>query len=277
MIQTKYQDKLKRVTVGDDGTIYVDGKAAALRTNTGTGYNQFNVDRATFRAHRVIAWSLFGDAMDQRFPRVAAVLGDGVVWDVAHKNRNRTDNRPENLMWCPRSFNAKHSILCPVVSRIIGYSPELIAKRRAAGRKWWAMLTEQQKQEQRAEGRKWWAMLTEQQKQEHRDQSVQLMKEQRATIEKKPLTKEDRARIARASWATASDERRDRLRNRNRARADFANVRRGTAHPFAKLTLEIAARLREWRATGRSVRQLARELGISKTHAHRVSRGEGWQ
>lgn len=258
MIQTKYQDKLERVTVGADGTIYVDGKAAALRTNTGTGYKQFNIDRATFRAHRVIAWRLFGDAIDQRFPRVAAVLGDGVVWDVAHKNRNRTDNRPENLMWCPRPFNAKHSILCPVVSRILGYSPELVAKRRAAGRKWWAMLTEQQKQE-------------------HRDQSAQRMKEQRAPIEKKPLTKEDRARIARASWATASDERRDRLRNRNRARADFANVRRGTAHPFAKLTLEMAARLREWRATGRSVRALARELGISKTHAHRVSRGEGWQ
>lgn len=53
-------------------------------------------------------------------------------------------------------------------------------------------------------------------------------------------------------------------------------MRRGESHPHAKLTNEQVSEMRRRKAAGESVRALASEFGINRTHAYRVINGEHW-
>jgi hypothetical protein len=63
------------------------------------------------------------------------------------------------------------------------------------------------------------------------------------------------------------------LRN-NRDRLKHGTYSRGERHPMAKISDETA---REILLSGKNYREVSAEYGISKTHAHKLMRGESWK
>lgn len=67
------------------------------------------------------------------------------------------------------------------------------------------------------------------------------------------------------------------IEHQTKMRAAIRHRRSGTAHPFAKLSPEKVAFIRQQRALGRSQQSIADELGVSQTAISRVLLGATWR
>jgi len=105
----------RRLTASEDGTVYRDGVPVPVSKN-GFGYLKCRAGHETFKVHRIVAEELLGPPGIHATPELGALLGHVRQWDVAHKNRDKHDNRIANLMWCPHSFNIVHENECPLLA-----------------------------------------------------------------------------------------------------------------------------------------------------------------
>lgn len=87
--------KNKTVLVSEDGKIYFNDKPLCVVDN-GRGYLATTIQYKKMYVHRVVLEAFHGPS-----PRPNM--------DCNHINGIKSDNRPENLEWCTRSFNVLHS------------------------------------------------------------------------------------------------------------------------------------------------------------------------
>lgn len=81
-------------SVSENGEIYRKGKLCKT-TDNGNGYRRVYGSYSSLYAHRLVCMAYHG------IPETKM--------EVNHKNGDKADNRPENLEWCKRSYNIKHS------------------------------------------------------------------------------------------------------------------------------------------------------------------------
>ncbi len=81
----------------------------------------------------------------------------------------------------------------------------------------------------------------------------------------------DNNALANLRWGSASDNRRDMIRNGRNA------DRKGSKHPLSKLSAEDVERVKSLRAEGLTLRRIGDMFGISEGQVSLISRGKSWR
>ena len=97
---------LEKVTVLEDGTVLNKPAGKELKQYLGkSGYMYAFIDKVGFvPVHQLVA---------TKFLAKTGINPDGTIiegrYEVNHKDKDRTNNKLENLEWCDRSYNLRYS------------------------------------------------------------------------------------------------------------------------------------------------------------------------
>lgn len=101
----KINDFLEKVTVLEDGTILNKETGKQLTQYLGnSGYMYVAIKGCFVLVHRLIATAFLPKTGIN--PDGTPIVGE---YQVNHKDKDRTNNKLENLEWCDRSYNLKYS------------------------------------------------------------------------------------------------------------------------------------------------------------------------
>lgn len=102
------------VKVSPDGDVFLEERTVSRGANSMRLQAQI-LKQKEWQGYRLVQFRVNGKNKCHKVHRLVLMAhsgSDGVGLDANHKNGVRNDNRIENLEWCTRSYNLKHSYSC---------------------------------------------------------------------------------------------------------------------------------------------------------------------
>lgn len=102
------------VKVSNDGDVFLEERIASRGKNS-MRLKAKMLKQKEWQGYRVVQFRINGKNKNHKVHRLVLMAhsgSEGIGLDANHKNGVRNDNRIENLEWCTRSYNLKHSYEC---------------------------------------------------------------------------------------------------------------------------------------------------------------------